>query len=443
MNLRFWVRNSQKSAPTEHLTLPLELEDGRPARFHLSLLRLVMVAITAIAIWASMTPIRELAVAPGIIVPDGDVRTVQHLEGGIVASLPVQAGKHVQRGDPIIVLSDDQAARDLGQLMVRARSLSLQKEQITALLTATEMELRPSVGAYAELVSAQQNVFAARRKSRIDESRTLMLRIQQKKAEITSALNEIEGYKRLVKIQEERVELRRDLVVKGLGTRREYLADQAALEQARSQQITTVGRLAILEQQLSEAQNQVSSSEAEAMQGWSEDLARIEGELGEAHETIAKLNDKVERLTIRTPAEGIVQFVSARSKGDIVKPGDIVARIVPVDVPLTAEVEVRADDVGHVRIGDAVEMRVSTFDPAVYGKLHGKVSAVSASSFQRQNGDYFFKATISVDTNRLLPQTPVTAGMVVSAEIITGAKSFTRYLLKSVFKNLEQAFTEK
>ncbi|MFY8154086.1 MAG: HlyD family efflux transporter periplasmic adaptor subunit, partial [Hyphomicrobiales bacterium] len=175
---------------------------------------------------------------------------------------------------------------------------------------------------------------------------------------------------------------------KGLTTRREFLADKAALEQARSQQTNAEGRLATLRQQLSEAENQYVSAEGEARRLWSEENSRIGAELSEATEAIAKLEDRVRRLTIRAPSEGVVQFVLPRSPGEVVKPGDTVARIVPVDAPLLAEVEIRADDIGHVKVGDPAELRVSTYDPSVFGKLHGKVVSLSPSTFQRQNGDY-------------------------------------------------------
>ena len=68
---------------------------------------------------------------------------------------------------------------------------------------------------------------------------------------------------------------------------------------------------------------------------------------------------------------------------------------------------------------------------------------MSPSSFQRQNGEYFFKATIRLDSEKLAGAVPVSPGMVVSAEIITGAKSFARYLLKPVFKGFAPAFAEK
>lgn len=443
MNLRSWISGGRRGKRPEYLALPLELEDGPPARFHRSMLRICALVIVTIGIWASITPIRELAIAPGQILPKGDVRSVQHLEGGIVAEILVQAGDRVAPGTPLLRLANEQAGHDLAQLKVRAEALRLQKQQIAALLTSTALDLRPSVGIDPELAAAQRSVFDTRLQARLDEGRTLESRIQQRRAEIDGVINEIDGYKRLVAIQEERMRTRGDLLEKGLTTRREFLADKAALEQARSQQTNAEGRLATLRQQLSEAENQYVSAEGEARRLWSEENSRIGAELSEATEAIAKLEDRVRRLTIRAPSEGVVQFVLPRSPGEVVKPGDTVARIVPVDAPLLAEVEIRADDIGHVKVGDPAELRVSTYDPSVFGKLHGKVVSLSPSTFQRQNGDYFFKATISLDEQTLAGVAAISPGMVVSAEIVTGAKSFARYLLKPVFKTLGPAFSEK
>ncbi len=198
-----------------------------------------------------------------------------------------------------------------------------------------------------------------------------------------------------------------------------------------------------MQEQLNEARSQAESAEADARRLWSEEMAKIEAELAETEEAIAKLTDRFDRLTVRSPADGIVQFVAPRSPGEVIKPGDTVARIVPMDAPLQAEVEVRADDIGHIKVGDPAEIEVSTFDPSVYGKLHGRVASISASTFQRQNGEYFFKATIALDQTVLNGNTPISAGMVVSAEIVTGAKSLARYLLKPVFKTMGTAFAEK
>ena len=112
-------------------------------------------------------------------------------------------------------------------------------------------------------------------------------------------------------------------------------------------------------------------------------------------------------------------------------------------MPLVAEVQVRPDDIGNVKIGDRTELRITAFESSIYGKIHGKVESISPSSFQRENGDFYFKAAVSLDELELPGACRVSPGMVVSAEIVIGAKSFLRYILKPVFSVAGPAFSER
>jgi HlyD family secretion protein/adhesin transport system membrane fusion protein len=443
MHLPTWISGSSTFAQATHFTLPLELEEGRRVRTWRRVLHISSIAVVAGAVWATLTPIRELALAPGTIIPLGDAKLVQHLEGGIVAEILAYSGSIVRAGDGIIRLSDGQISRETGQLQARVEALILQKQQLTALLASETLELRLSIGGASDVAAAQRAVHASRLLARNDESRMLETRIQQRRAEIAGLENEIAGFNRLVEVHAERTRMQEELLEKGLTSRREYLASKAAVEQARSQLMAGETRLATLREQLAEAESQLSNAEAEARRRWSEEMSKVEGELSEAREALGRLEERAERLIMRAPADGIVQFVTPKGSGEVVKPGDTVARIVPVDRPLVAEVEVRADDVGHVKAGNPAEVRVSTFDTSIYGKIPGRVSALSASSFQRQNGEYYFKATVALERQTVADGVVVSPGMVVAAEIVTGAKSFAQYLLKPVLKAFGPAFSEK
>jgi membrane fusion protein, adhesin transport system len=148
-------------------------------------------------------------------------------------------------------------------------------------------------------------------------------------------------------------------------------------------------------------------------------------------------------LVVRAPVDGTIQILTVKSIGEIVRPGDTIAKIVPQGVPLFAEVQIRPDDIGHVTVGNSVELRVTAFDPSIYGKLHGQIESISPASFQRENGDYYFKASVVLAERKLQSNSAVAPGMVVSAEIVTGAKSFLRYILKPVIKVLGPAFSER
>ena len=114
MKLSNWLKADGAAAGSNSFVLPLELEDARPVKIQRAIL----------------TPIRELAIAPGQIVPRGDIRAVQHLEGGIIAEIYVNPGAMVRAGDPLLRLASDQTGGDLGQLRARSNDLRQQQKQL-------------------------------------------------------------------------------------------------------------------------------------------------------------------------------------------------------------------------------------------------------------------------------------------------------------------------
>ncbi len=134
MKLSNWLKADGAAAGSNSFVLPLELEDARPVKIQRTILRTGSIILLAATLWAGVTPIRELAIAPGQIVPRGDIRAVQHLEGGIIAEIYVNPGAVVKAGDPLLRLAPDQAGGDLGQLRARSDDLRQQKNQLEQLI---------------------------------------------------------------------------------------------------------------------------------------------------------------------------------------------------------------------------------------------------------------------------------------------------------------------
>lgn len=443
MSIATMFSAGRQTAQTEYLAMPLELDDHRGMRFHALALKGGCLALMVLGVWAALTPIRELAIANGQIMPASEIRPLQHLDGGLVAELLVRPGSRVKAGDPMIRLADSLAARDLAQLRVRAEALALQRQQLAALMSSTMLELRPSLGGRDELATDQLGVFRARLASRMQESRTLSARLEQRRSDLAATDNEIQGLKALVAIYVERLKDREPTVVRGLTTRRDFLADQAQLQQTRTQLAIAQGRLITQREQINEAESQAIHAESEARRLWSEENARIGAELAEVSEANAKASDRVERLVLRAPVDGVVNFIVPKSPGDVVKAGETLAEIVSDGGQLQAEVEIRPDDIGHIRLGDSVELRVSTFDYAVYGKLQGQVTALSPSTFRRPNGEFYYKGAVALKSAALSDAARLAPGMVVTAEIVTGAKSFMAYLLRPVLKAYAPVLAER
>ncbi|MDN3719295.1 HlyD family efflux transporter periplasmic adaptor subunit [Roseibium salinum] len=221
---------------------------------------------------------------------------------------------------------------------------------------------------------------------------------------------------------------------------------RSALQEAQSQLSELSGMKGRLEAQLTEAKAGLARSIAVAEEKLAEERSRVIQERNELTFEATKQRDRFDRLFVRAPASGHIKALYLKGAGSVLAPGDIVAEIVPSGSELVAEVRILPRDIGHVEVGDPAEISITTFDPNIQGTVEGEVSVISASSFRDEYGNYFFKATIPLPSNRIGHGDRVetiSPGMVVDAKIVTGSKSVLQYLLKPVTRAIGDPLSER
>jgi membrane fusion protein, adhesin transport system len=129
-----------------------------------------------------------------------------------------------------------------------------------------------------------------------------------------------------------------------------------------------------------------------------------------------------------------------------VRPGETVARIVPLGDVLVAEVRVRPEDIAAVKVRDKAQLKVTAFDSSKYGKVKGEVTDISPTTFEDDDKNHYYKVLIRCDLARSGKSSAtwqLQPGMSVDAEIISGSKSLLQYLLKPLYRGVEIAFSER
>jgi HlyD family type I secretion membrane fusion protein len=279
------------------------------------------------------------------------------------------------------------------------------------------------------------------------KERTLLLtRVAHRKAEIASLQNEIETQKKLVEIQRQQFDMRRTLALDGNMSKKQVLDTETAYEQSRVLLQASEGKLMASQEALREAEAALAESDAQAQKLWSEELAKASSEFVEVQESIRKHVDRVERLTIRAPTRGRVQQVLQRSAGEVVRPGETIARIVPVDDALVAEVLVKPEDIAAVKLKDKADLKVTAYDFSKYGKIRGEVSFISPGTIESDDKRTYYKVQISFRqdrSDRFAKEWHLQPGMTVDAEIISGSKTLLQYLLKPIYRGIDVAFSER
>ena len=415
-------------------------------RLFVHTLYLLSAFIAAAVIWATVAQIKELTIANGQLVPVGSVQLVQHLEGGIVAEILVSSGQVVEKGTPLVRLQPAVANSDFGQANIRLVNLTLQKERLQAIIEGRPLAFGQYGINYPQLAQNQKRLMKSQFEQTFEERKTIESRIDQREAEIATLGDQEKGLQRQIAIQQEQVDIRESLLKEGFVSRAVYLEIKRTLEKTRTEKTSIRGRLAGAKKALIESKSLLAEYNAALNQGLNDEIAKISAELAELKLAIVKQKDRVTRLLITAPVKGIVQELVPNAIGEVMKPGDVIARIVPMEQELIAEVRIQPKDIGFISVGNTAEVKITTYDPARFGGITGTVGKISATTFQTDQGEPYYKAQIKLAKNTVGLNSEkhlILPGMVVNAEIITGSKSLTKYLLKPVYRALNLAFSER
>ena len=446
MNVTTGNTSGRSTQIPDWLTTPIEFEEQRGFRISRSKMRLVVLLAAGALIWAAMAPIRELASARGQLIPVSQVRPVQHLEGGIVEKILMKEGQVVEKDQPLMRLQTVIADSDLAGLQARAHNLLLQKERVEALLAGRSPDFTAFDDVNPSLVAEHHQVHRLRFDHRVKERQLLLARIAQRKSEIAALDQDIVTQRKLSEIQGEQLAMRQTLAVDGNVSRRHVLESEVLYEQSRGLIMTTEGKLATTREALHEAGAALAESEAQTQKLWSEELTKASSELAEVRELMKKQGDRVERLIVRAPTQGRVQYVLQRSPGEVVRAGETVARIVPLGDALVAEIYVKPDDIAAVKVKDKAELKVTAYDFSKYGKIKGEVTSISPTTTENDDKRSYYKVIVGFNperSDRYTAEWQLQSGMTVDAEIISGSKSLLQYLLKPIYRGIDAAFSER
>ncbi len=431
---------------TKGLHKPLGLEDGRAPGMAKAVMFLGTAFFMAFVFWGSLTELSELALAPGEVKPVKSVHAVQHLEGGQIKDIYVEEGQVVEEGAPIVHMSETAAVADLQQLKIRKAALALTLERYDALLERRPADFGEIGDVYPILREDQQKAYNAAIIQAEASKDELGARIALRSAEVKGFEDQLASIEQQMVLIGQQIAMKKELLDQQLVARTVYLEVLRQKERLNESRVATRGQLQAGRESLEETRIKLAELDTELDRTLSIERSKISAEHEELQEVIGKQKDRVKRLVVRAPVRGVIQSLSAKSIGQVLKPGEPVASLVPLGSVLIAEVQIRPDDIGHVAIGHEANVKITTFDPVKFGAIKGRVRHISPTTFLTDDGQPYYKGVIDLETGYvgLAPRTHrILPGMIVQAEIVTGAKSLMRYLLRPLYRTFSTSFSER
>ena len=399
-------------------------------------------------IWINIGTLDIVSMTQGEVTPSSQVKSIQHLEGGIVEEILIQEGEKVTKGQELVVLENVGSIADVSELEVRLNSLAIDIVRLEAEAVGAEL---PVFGAeqnreFGPLVAQAIERFQSRKKTHRSKLNSQRQIIQQRQSEIEEIGARLHSRRSSMKLLNEQIVMSTDLLKDGLTTKYDHLAllqkgsdlngeikaDEAALQRSKAA--------------LAEAESQLENIRSSYMDDVREELDKNRLEYRELSERLKKFKDSLTRTVLRSPVDGVIKTLYVATIGGVVKPGDSVVDIVPGDDRLVIEAKLPTTDIGYVQVGQEAIVKLTSSDAARYGSLDGLVKNVSPDTLVSQDGVPYYK--VLIETERSFFQRgqwryQLYPGMQVMANIRTGERTVFEYLFDPIIAGMGDSLQER
>ncbi|MSO85280.1 MAG: HlyD family type I secretion periplasmic adaptor subunit [Rhodospirillales bacterium] len=399
-------------------------------------------------VWATFAPLDVVATANGEVIPATQIKSVQHLEGGIVREILVREGQKVEKNQPLVVLETTASDADVQELRVRTNSLRTEIARLEAEGSGAAAPAFPADLASQEpaLVAQALDTFrtrTARLESLVAQARE---QIVQREQEIKEIGSRIETDRAGLGFSREQIKISEELLKDDLTNRMLHLnllKEESALKGRIEENASARRRV---EAALTEARARLDNVRRSAETEINEALGEKRRALDEFASRQRKFSDSLDRTVLRAPGDGVIKTMYVATVGGVVKAGGTVADMVPAGDVLVIEAKLPPQDVGHVRRGQTATIKLASADAVRFGNLEGKVTNVSPDSIMTQQGATFYKVRIETERDYFQQRNlryDLVPGVQVATSILTGRRTVLEYLLDPLIGGADTALRER
>jgi len=404
-------------------------------------------------IWGATVPISGAAVASGIVAASGLNQEVNHLEGGLISEILVAEGQRVEAGDPIIELDAtrvrserDRVTNQLVGIQARMARLLAERDGATRLEFSNELISEAASRGISDDLEQQRKEFVNRLQRHQSELDVLAQRVQATKDEMSGLeVQKKSEETKLAVIRDELVQ-KKDLLDRGLTPRSQYNALQRAEADSEGRIGSLIATIAQRKTSLIEIEKQINRQEAGRSEDASSQINAATLEINDLTEQLRSREDILNRITIRSPVDGVVIKLSKNTVGSVIRPGETVVEILPTSSELIIEARVSPQDIDVVRPGQNANVRFAALNTRTTPEVPASVTYISADRLvdpDTRTPYYLARLQLAGQLPAPLTLEQIYPGMPVDVFIGTGERTFFEYLARPILDSFNKAFREE
>lgn len=397
-----WFFRSVQTSKKERRRLNKELRGSR------WVLWATFIALASFFTWANFSEIDQITRAPGSVIPSSNVQLIQSKDGGVLQKLPVGVGEIVEQGQIIAQFEATSAEADYQEAKVQVASLSAAMSRLTAELFGTEPEFSAITSAFPHFVTSQKLLFERRQSAKREE---------------------IANLDAILALVREEILMNEPLVARGDVSKTEILR----LQREEAELVAQRGKI-----------------NNEYFQSTQAEYNETEEEFERVSQLLIQRKQQLDATTLDAPVKGIVKSIRLTTVGGVIRPGEDVLEIVPLEDDLLIEAKVAPQDIGFLKVGLDVSVKIEAYDYTIYGDLDGVLSYISADTLEEntQGNDVpFYRVHIRTQgrkfSGRPDADLQILPGMTATVEVKTGKNTVLSYLLKPIVKTLRESMGER
>lgn len=407
----------------------------------------IMVMFTIFIIWASFSELDEVVRGDGKVVPSGQTKILQHLEGGIIANILVKEGDAVKKGDIIYELTQAFFDADL-----KTKDIELKSLQAKAIRLARQSEFRESVSfpshlesSIPDIVNNERQIFEEDQRSNLQKIGIAEDQLQQKVLKYKDLEAKKESLSLELQLVNENMKILDKMYKKQVVSKQEYVKE-LQLKQSLLTKITDIDtNLPIVTEEINEAKGKLKAVKSELKAKYLREYSEVKVKINTLEQMASADIDRNKRQAIVSPVDGVVQKLHFYTVGGIVKSGDKVAEITPANDSLIIEAKIKTSDRALIWAGQDVKIGITAYDTSKFGLLEGKVLFISSDT-QTDPADTrvsYYLVRIQASREEFAPDMPILPGMIANVNILTGKKTIMEYIIKPLKDISMHSLTEK
>jgi membrane fusion protein, adhesin transport system len=359
-------------------------------------------------VWAAFSEIEQVTRAPGQVIASSRSQVIQSYDGGVLNEMLVKEGDLVAKGQPLARMDRTKAETLFLESRAKLAALSAATSRLQAEIFGGDIKFTDAVASYPQFRQNQTLLLSKRR---------------------AAFREEIESLQQMQALARRELAMTEPLLSRG--------------------DVSMVDVLK-LQRQVADLQAQITNRSNKYLQDTQAEFAKVSEDLAGAEQLLAQRKDVLNNVEINAPVNGVVKNVRITTLGGVIKPGEEIMQIVPLEDKLVIEAKVKPADIAFLKPGLTANVKIDAYDYTIYGSLNGKLTYISADTLTedlKQGEQAYYRVQVETQTRKFSAHAAenleIQPGMTATVEIKTGSNTVLRYLLKPVIKTMNESLGER